>query len=274
MIPLPMPFPPTPRRRRPSAPRRALGLLRRAASECGSGRREAVVAAVAYGVYNAVRGASGGDWEAGRRNALRIVHLERRLRIDWELAAQRAVEERGLGMRFWGATYLVSQVVALPLSLFLTFQLERRAYPFVRNVALLAWAGGLVWYAAQPVAPPRLMHGEAGMNDSVSERTPVDLNSGFIRVFYNPIAAMPSLHVGMAPVVAAALALLAPRPLGRVVGIVYPTLVTISVVVTGNHYVLDVVGGLAVVAPAAVIAVAIAGRDGLQALRAPVPAPA
>jgi membrane-associated phospholipid phosphatase len=219
--------------------------------------------ACAYGVYNAVRAATRGDLETGLRQARKVIRLERKLRIDIEGAAQRFVDEHKLGMRFWGITYVASQVVALPLSIFLVYQFRRPAYPFVRNVSLFAWAGGLVWYAAQPVAPPRLVPREdGGLPDSVSEKTPIDLDSGFIRAFYNPIAAMPSLHVGMAPIVGGAFGMLLPRHLGRLVAVGYPLLITISVIVTGNHYVLDVVGGLAVVGPAAVIAALISGREG------------
>ena len=62
---------------------------------------------------------------------------------------------------------------------------------------------------------------------------------------------MPSLHVGMAPVVAWALIRLTPWVWTKVLGVAYPFLVAVSIVVTGNHFILDIVGGLAVVLPAA-----------------------
>jgi membrane-associated phospholipid phosphatase len=80
------------------------------------------------------------------------------------------------------------------------------------------------------------------------------MDSEFIRAFYNPIAAMPSLHVGVAPIVGWALWRLTPWLWTRALGIAYPILVATAVVVTGNHFVLDVAGGLVVVLPAAVIA--------------------
>ena len=62
---------------------------------------------------------------------------------------------------------------------------------------------------------------------------------------------MPSLHVGMAPVVAWALIRLTPWLWTKALGVAYPLLVAVSIVVTGNHFVLDIAGGLAVVLPAA-----------------------
>ena len=64
-------------------------------------------------------------------------------------------------------------------------------------MAILSWTAGVIWYALQPVAPPRLL--ESGFTDTVSGQTFFQLDSEFIRAFYNPVAAMPSLHVGMAP---------------------------------------------------------------------------
>ena len=88
----------------------------------------------------------------------------------------------------------------------------------------------------------------------MSQQTFFDLDSDFIRAFYNPVAAMPSLHVGMAPVVAWALIRLTPWMWTRALGWIYPVLIAVDIVVTGNHYVLDIAGGLAVVLPAAALA--------------------
>ena len=227
------------------------------------GWRETALMLGAYGAYNAVRAAFGGSLEEGRRNAERVERLERRLRIDVEERWQRAFERRRLGMPIWSGFYLVSQVVALPLSVFLVHRLRPGAYPFVRAAALISWSAGLVWYATQPVAPPRLM--DHGPDDTVSRDTPVDLDSRLVRLTYNPIAAMPSLHVGLAPIVGGALALLAPRRAAPLVLVGYPVAVTVSVIVTGNHYVLDVAGGLLVVAPSAALAAYLVFNDVAEA---------
>jgi membrane-associated phospholipid phosphatase len=231
--------------------REALRRLRRALTAVGSGRRELLIALSAYGLYSLVRGLWGGTLAEGRVNALWVIDLERTLGIHSEPEMQDFFVGHSLGMPFWNAFYVVSQVVVLPLTLFLVFRYRRNEYAFVRNMAILSWSAGLIWYALQPVAPPRLLVG--GAIDTVSSQTFFDLDSGFIRAFYNPVAAMPSLHVGMAPVVAWALWRLTPWWWTRALGIAYPFLVTISIIVTGNHYWLDVAGGLAVVLPAAAV---------------------
>jgi membrane-associated phospholipid phosphatase len=198
-----------------------------------------------------VKGVWGGTLEEGRRAAVGIIDLEQKLGIYVEPDAQRFFVQHDLGMPFWNAFYVVSQVVVLPLTLFLVYRYRRGSYAFVRNMAFLSWTAGVIWYALQPVAPPRLL--VDGLSDTVSSQTFFDLDSDFIRAFYNPVAAMPSLHVGMAPVVAWALIRLTPWLWTRVLGVLYPLLVAVSIVVTGNHFILDIAGGLAVVLPAAAI---------------------
>jgi len=233
---------------------------RRAAASVGDGRREAVIMAAAYGVYLVVRGLWGGTMAEGRANALALIDLERDLGIWVEPAWQRAFADHHLGLPAWSAFYVLSQVIVLPLTLFLVHRHRRGSYAFVRNMALLSWVGGLAWYALQPVAPPRLV--ASGLEDTVSTQTPVALDSDLIRLLYNPVAAMPSLHVGMAPVVAWALWRLTPWWWSRALGLLYPALVAVAVVVTGNHYLLDIAGGVAVVLPAAAVAAWLARTPG------------
>ncbi|HSJ73500.1 MAG TPA: phosphatase PAP2 family protein [Miltoncostaeaceae bacterium] len=225
--------------------------VRRLAASVGSGWREALIMLAAYGVYSLVKGVWGGSLEEGRRAAASLIDLERSLGIYVEPDLQRFFVDNHLGMPFWNAFYVVSQVVVLPLTLFLVYRYARGSYAFVRNMALISWTAGVIWYALQPVAPPRLL--ESGFTDTVSSQTFFQLDSDFIRAFYNPVAAMPSLHVGMAPVVAWALIKLTPWVWTKALGVAYPLLVATSIVVTGNHFILDIAGGLAVVLPAAAI---------------------
>jgi membrane-associated phospholipid phosphatase len=243
--------------------RQAPGLesARRIARSLGSGRRELAIALTAYGLYSLVRGLFGGELTKAQENAADLIDLEQRLGIYVERDIQSFFVDHHLAMPFWNFFYPASQVVVLPLTLFLVYRYRRSAYPFIRNLAILSWCGGLVWYALQPTAPPRLAGAAA---DTVTQQTFFDLQHPFIQAFYNPVAAMPSLHVGLAPVVAWALWRLTTHWPTRALGLAYPLLVATSIVVTGNHYLLDIAGGLVVVLPAAALARFLTGR-------APVP---
>ena len=77
-------------------------------------------------------------------------------------------------------------------------RLYRRApgvYRPLRNTVLGTWLIAIPIYATVPVAPPRLAH--AGIVDAVSEQAGFAL-TGRSTLFFNPLAAVPSLHVGFA----------------------------------------------------------------------------
>src|SRR5262249_6268802 len=100
-------------------------------------------------------------------------------------------------------------------------------------------------YLAYPTAPPRLAG--VGIADTISSGR-VDLNHGLISSLYNPYAAVPSMHVGYAVIVGAGLLRLGRRRVARVAGALYPLLVLLIVVATGNHFLFDAVVGTAVAA--------------------------
>jgi hypothetical protein len=219
----------------------ALRAARRTAASTGTGMREMAIALAAYGVYNLVRGLFGGSIAEGRENAAHLVSLEKALGLYIEPDAQHAFVHHSLGMPFWNTFYVASQVIVLPLTLFLVYRYRRPAYAFVRNMAILSWSAGLVVYALMPVAPPRLL--ASGFTDTVSQQTFFDLDSDFIRAFYNPVAAMPSLHVAFAVVTGSEIAGRSDSLVVKAAAHSYAPLVATVVAGTGNHYVLDAVGG-------------------------------
>jgi membrane-associated phospholipid phosphatase len=71
---------------------------------------------------------------------------------------------------------------------------------------------------------------------------------------FNEFSAMPSVHIAWALVAGFALVALARAPWARAFGVVYPFLMLVAVVVTGNHYFMDVQGGMGIVFAAFVVA--------------------
>jgi membrane-associated phospholipid phosphatase len=100
-------------------------------------------------------------------------------------------------------------------------------------------------FALFPVAPPRLA--EIGLVDTVSQQAAVEL-TGRSTIFYNPLAAVPSLHVGFAVAVGVTLALALRRRWAKALALAWGPLVGLAVVATGNHYVFDIAAGLLVTA--------------------------
>jgi PAP2 superfamily len=72
-----------------------------------------------------------------------------------------------------------------------------------------------------------------------------DLDSGLVAQLYDPLAAMPSIHVAYAVVTAAGIRQTARSPTLRALAPAYPPAVAFIVFATANHYVLDAVAGAA-----------------------------
>ena len=84
-------------------------------------------------------------------------------------------------------------------------------------------------------------------------------HTGALASAANQLAAMPSLHMAWAAWCTLALWRATRRPLVRALAVAYPCLTALAVLATGNHFLLDIFGGLIVLA-IAVALVDYAGR--------------
>jgi hypothetical protein len=177
-----------------------------------------------------------------RRNAERIVALEQRLGLDVEPAVQRAllryprlVHGLNVGYGLFNVTLTVGWLVVL-------FRRRDDGYHRFRRTCLLAHAGAQPVFFLLPTAPPRVLD---GFVDTLSEVSGLDLEHPFLLRFYNPVAAMPSLHVAFAVITGAEIAGRSDSVLVRSAARAYAPLVATVVAGTGNHYALDAVAGAA-----------------------------
>ena len=177
-----------------------------------------------------------------RRNAERVVALERRTGLAVEPAVQRAllrfprlVHGLNVGYGIFNVTLTVG---------WLAFLYRRRddGYHRFRRTCLLAHVGAQPVFFLLPTAPPRVLD---GFVDTLSEMSGFDLEHPLLVRFYNPVAAMPSLHVAFAVVTGAEIAARSDSVLVKSVAHAYPPLVATVVAGTANHYVLDAVAGAA-----------------------------
>jgi len=134
--------------------------------------------------------------------------------------------------------------VVVPGALVFLYHRSRSHYELLRNTVLATWLIALPIYALFPVAPPRLA--DVGLVDTITTQTGLALDSKLTTAFYNPIAAVPSLHAGFAVAVSAALAAAAGSRLGAIAAWLWAPTVCLAVVATGNHFVTDIAAGVAV----------------------------
>jgi PAP2 superfamily len=205
--------------------------------------RQAALYLGAYAAYGASRWLVIGDRATAIGHAHAIAGLEARLGIAIEATVQRAL--RGTAA-MWplNQAYLAAQVVVVPASLVWLYRRHRPAYRRLRDAVLAAWLLSLPVVWLFPVAPPRLA--EPGVMDTITRQTGVALDSRLATSLYNPIAAMPSLHCGFAFAVSVVLARTAVRPVTKLLALAWAPLIFLAVVATGNHFVTDIAGGVAI----------------------------
>ncbi len=161
----------------------------------------------------------------------------------------------GVAGSFYYATahYVVTGVVLVWL-----WRRGPEAYLPARRALVLATAVALVLYVVVPMAPPRLMDGYVDVLQLSSAHgwwggeasAPRGLGG-----YTNQLAAFPSMHAGWALWVAWVLHREVRRRPGRllarpVLGWTHAVITALVIVGTGNHWVLDAVGGWVVVAAA------------------------
>ena len=195
----------------------------------------------AYLLYNIGRWITAGDMDPAVGNAHWIVRTEETLGIAVERSVQDGLQG-GVSMWLLSHLYLAAQFVVLPAALIFLYKRAPRIYRPLRDTVLFTWLISIPVYALFPVAPPRLAG--LGFVDSVSAHGAVSL-TGRSSIFYNELAAVPSLHCGFAVAVGIALAAAARTPVAKALALLWGPLVCLTVVATGNHYVFDIAAGLA-----------------------------
>ena len=216
--------------------------------------REALIFTAAYLVYQLCRTVATGAEPLAVENAHRVLGAEAALGIDIEAAAQSALDGT-IWLTAFSWIYLAAQPVVIPLVVVWVYRRSAPVYRVLRNTLIAGWMVALPVYALFPTAPPRLAG--VGMPDSVSIESGIALESDFTTLFYNPFAAVPSLHCGFAFACGLAVAAAARGRALRVAGLVWGPLVSVSTVVTANHYVIDLGAGLAVTAAGLAIGLAV-----------------
>ncbi len=214
---------------------------------------EIALAATAFLFYFLVRGA------VVDRAADAVAHA--RMIVDWQAAlglfVEPSLQEWTLGSEaavllfnfvyFWLDFPLI---IGVGLVLFVT---SRRHYTLLRDACLISGGFALVVYWSFPVAPPRLLP-EGGFVDTLQLYSSLSYQAQSTQPFVNPYAAVPSLHVGWAALLAVTVWLATRNPWARAGAVLVAVLQAISVVVTGNHFLFDGLAGLLVCAPAFAIA--------------------
>jgi len=207
---------------------------------------EILLFAAALLVYQGSRALVIGDPATAFRNAHDVMGVEKAAGVFVEPSVQRMLMDHETLVTLLNQFYMSAHWVVTPLFFVWLYRRRRHAYPYVRNAFLAANGVALAVFMLFPVAPPRLAGGREGLVDTLHAVSGVDLHGGLLSGWFNPHAAVPSMHFGYAFLIGVVGVALVRDPLARIALAAYPALVLVTIVGTANHYVLDAAAGGAV----------------------------
>ena len=141
---------------------------------------------------------------------------------------------------FFNCAYIVTFLpIVLTASIVLYFT-NRDRYKYYRNVVLLSFLIALVGFMLFPMAPPRMI--AEHFVDTINVFGPSGYASREFANYYNAYAAMPSLHFSWT-VMFGIIFLRTNNKLLKVFGVVYPAMTLFAITITGNHFIMDAIGG-------------------------------
>ena len=230
-------------------------------------RRDAVaqlaVVLVAFGAYEAARHAMEPNWAQAFANARRIVSVEEVLGFAWEQSLQRAFLALPDLVAALNIFYFVGHFLFTAIFFVWLYRRSRDGFRSFRDGFLAATAIAVVIHWLYPTAPPRLAG--VGLEDTLLLLSGIDIGSPTSSALSNPVAAVPSLHAAYAFGVGIGVIRFARSHVMRLAGALYPPLVVLTIVVTGNHFLLDAVAGMVVLGAGFLIARAFRRHDSGQA---------
>jgi hypothetical protein len=207
------------------------------------GRRELLLVAAGFLVYFGVRAVTQGSHAEAFENARTLVSVERSLGIYWEPSIQAAVTGQhwlvtlANWVYIWGHWPLIAAVAAW---LFVNYP---EAFRRTRTAFFVSGAIGMAFFILFPAAPPRLA--DTGFVDTVARYSHA-YRALQPPTIVNRYAAFPSLHFGWDLLIGVALFTSARSIAARALGVGMPVAMAIAVVLTANHWIVDVVAGAVV----------------------------
>lgn len=220
---------------------------------------ELLLVAIGYLTYSTGRLLARGDVAAAIGNGRWILHAERLLRLDPELALNKLftqIPKIGVPADF---AYASLHYLITPLVLVWIWRRRPNHYRTARTWLALSTFIGLIGFTLLPTAPPRLLDASNGFVDTMAKYASYGWWGGDASAprglgsLTNQYAALPSLHVGWALWCGVLVWRLTDRWLARAFAVLYPLVTTLVVLGTANHYLLDALAGVAVMATGAAV---------------------
>ena len=205
---------------------------------------ETLVVLGLYAAYQFSRGFANDSASLALVHARDVVSLERQLQLFREGALQDAVMRVPGMIDAFGLAYMSLHLGGTIAVLIWVYVRRPDWFPLLRTALTISSGIALSIYFLYPTAPPRLAG--IGIADTVTTINDIDLRSRLLGEFYNPFAAIPSMHFGYALLIGLAVASLSRAWPVRLAALAYPLFILLVIVATGNHFIVDALAGGAV----------------------------
>ena len=243
--------------------------------------KEAIIITIFYSVYTAIRNQFGSTLVEGVSvpnhaftNAIRVIRFERWIGLFHEETIQEWFLPhiwfiKTMNVYYGTAHFFVTLGVFIAL-----YKFRPSVFGQWRNTLAVMTALAIIGFSLFPLMPPRLLDAPCpdagfgakcipselrtrngaenfGFVDTIKEYGgPWAFDSGPGSKLTNQYAAMPSLHIGWSTWCAFGLWPIARKLWMRLALLIYPSVTMLCIIVTGNHFWIDGVGGLLVFAVA------------------------
>jgi hypothetical protein len=233
--------------------------------------KELLIIAVFYGIYSVTRNQFGsanmgpGEPVHAFNNALRVIRVERFVGLFHEQAIQSWFTGWHSFLWFWNVYYGTFHFAVTIGAFIWMFVRSQDRFARWRNTLAFTTVFAIVGFSLFPLMPPRLLddpgryggerialerHIESfGFEDTLKTDGGLwSFDSGAMQKISNQYAAMPSLHCAWATWCTLAMWPLVKRRRAKALLVAYPILTLFCIIVTANHYWLDGIGGLVILA--------------------------
>jgi uncharacterized membrane protein YoaK (UPF0700 family) len=222
----------------------AASVLKKLSSWWKGGIREITLFLVVYTAYSLTQDALPDRQLLAFHNTYNVIDFEKRLKIFWELSIQAWFLRSDVLVQLVNSLYTLLFFPALISFGIWAYKYHRQQYLIARNAIFISAVIAFPCFAFYPVAPPRLLS-NLGFVDTLATYMNIKTSSMPTHMV-NQYAAMPSLHMCWALLVGIAIIRIAKTWWLKVVGILLPLLMFVTIVATANHFILDAIVGAVV----------------------------
>ncbi len=204
-------------------------------------------------IYELGRGLADGERATAIVHGAQVIEFERSTSTFFEPSLQSFFLPAHWLIDVANQLYLNAQFsIALGFLVWL-YLFRNESYYFVRNMFVVSMCLALIGYIGYPTAPPRMFPAH-GFLDTITDFSNVNHDSALAKIFINPYAAVPSMHCAFALMIGGTGVAVCRHWWSKAWWGFWPILIGWVVIVTANHYWVDVALGWMVAAASYAVA--------------------